>query len=194
MMKRFFMAGYPGAVFPGRRGGIGLSRTALLVVGLCWVSLAAGQTCNPQMRHTTPYRQFKTSEDGNLVFDRKTGLTWRRCLLGMQWDGVACAGPLKTYTWQQALAASQASTEHGFQDWRLPNVKELKSLVERACSSPAINTRLFYGDPAGWIWTATPDANSPENAWFVDFNYGYDVTNFKSFSYGVRLVRSGPER
>lgn len=167
------------------------SRGVMMVLSLSWAALAFGQTCNPQTQHTTPLYRYKVSDDGTLIFDQKTGLTWLRCLLGMHWDGAVCTGPVKTYTWQQALAAAQTSTEAGFRDWRLPNVKELKSLVERACTSPAINTRLLNADPAGWVWTSTPDANSPESAWFVDFNYGYDVTNFKSFSYGVRLVRGG---
>lgn len=44
--------------------------------------------------------------------------------------------------------------------WRLPNRKELESLVETACRSPALNPIVFPDAPQGWRFTSTPTVTS----------------------------------
>ena len=64
----------------------------------------------------------------------------------------------------------------GFQDWRIPHVKELQSLVDYGAQHPAIHP-LFPGPTADgqvvpanyWSFTSAVDASQ---AWVVDFNEG----------------------
>jgi hypothetical protein len=86
----------------------------------------------------------------------------------------------------------------GHKDWRLPNRKELQSIVNYAAHNPAINTAAFPGFPSAGdnalsCWTSTPYAPDEvaAKAWFVDFISG-DVgiaalTNTKA----LLLVRGG---
>jgi hypothetical protein len=69
---------------------------------------------------------FVDNGDGTIT-DRATGLTW------MQVDsGHLKAGPGKDgrMNWEQALAWAEGLTFAGRSDWRLPNAKELQSIVD----------------------------------------------------------------
>ena len=85
----------------------------------------------------TPYTDFTDFGDGT-VKHNLTGLVWQKCSLGQQWNGVSCVGDPTPLTWQQA--ASQAI---GTNNWRLPTMSELHTIVEYKNSMPAINKNIF---------------------------------------------------
>ena len=109
---------------------------------------------------------FVDNQDGT-VTDRATGLMWA------QWDSGQEAP--EGLDWPQALAwvdAQNAAVYLGHDDWRLPNVKELQSLLdyERAPdvtgsaaidpvfqSSPIVNEA--GQDDFAYVWTSTTHAN-----------------------------------
>ena len=79
-----------------------------------------------------------------------------------------------------------------YDDWRIPTVKELQSLVDYSQSGPAISPEL-PGVMIGvgiYYWTSTP-AVSPSDAWFVYFDDGIVNANPKFWSHRVRAVRKG---
>lgn len=158
----------------------------LLISLLLWPSVVLAQTCNGTLTKTDSIYQI--NNDGT-VTDQQTGLMWQRCSLGQTWDGATCSGSASKYDWQQALAEGVDSAFTGFDDWRLPNIKELASLAERACYSPAINTTAFPNTPSGVYWSATAFAGYSYNAWGLDF-YNVNDNNFSKSSVNhVRLVR-----
>jgi len=131
--------------------------------------------------------RYSTSIDGSEVNDSQTGLVWRRCAEGMAWSGGTCTGTTATYTHEQALA--RAKTQSG---WRLPNVKELGSIVDRTRSNPAIDVAAFPATSPNTFWSSSPyagDAPDVGGAWFVGFGNGSVHYNLRSYSYAVRLVR-----
>ena len=74
----------------------------------------------------------------------------------------------------------------GHQDWRLPNVKELFSILDYANLGPAAS---IPGTGTGFYWSATTVTFNSANAWIVFFNLGW-VDNFdKTTSQHVRAVR-----
>ncbi|MGH8500348.1 MAG: DUF1566 domain-containing protein, partial [Methylococcales bacterium] len=91
----------------------------------------------------------------------------------------------------QALTEANNSTLAGFTDGRLPNLKELSSIVERKCFNPAINEAVFPGTPSAFFWSASAFANDSNVAWVVVFNDGFDGVGGKFNSGRVRLVRGG---
>ena len=174
---------------------------------LHWLLLGAGlllaqppvwatQTCKyGSIPATAPASRFTDNLNGTLT-DTATGLQWKRCSEGQTWDaaGETCTGTASTYSWQQAL--QQAATLNaaggfaGHGDWRLPNSKELQSIVEEACLDPAIDLAAFPGTPSYLFWSASPDAFD-SNAWYVSFYYG-NVNNYNQGAYNhARLVRGG---
>lgn len=128
------------------------------------------------------------STDGNEVTDQKTGLIWRRCAEGMVFSGGTCTGIASTFTFEAALQHAVAQTGSTGIAWRLPNVKELSSIVDRSLISTQIDSTAFPATPLSWFWSASPNAGGSYGVWEVDFASGYVVGDGHYSGY-VRLVR-----
>ncbi len=98
---------------------------------------------------------------GDAVMDRLTGLIWCRCANLAEF-------PL---TWQEALdfvASMNREQRFGQRDWRLPNRRELRSLLSLQTKLPALPERHPLIDVFnGWYWSTTAAAISPAHAWYV---------------------------
>jgi hypothetical protein len=174
-------------------------RPTKILVLLLWIALthpgesAAAQICQPaSIPASTPTSRFTDSGDGT-VTDTVTGLMWKRCAEGQSWDGVTCAGSAPAMTWHGALQAAESATFASHGDWRLPNIKELGSIVERQCVDPAINLAVFPAAPSSHFWSGSPYAGDSYSAWGVYFYYGYGNGSGKGYGFSsyVRLVRGG---
>lgn len=168
----------------------------LFLLAWCWLpGLALAQTCKyDSIPASTPSSDFEQYADGTALH-KPTGLMWKRCLEGQSWDGNSstCTGSAKTYDWPGALQTAEASGFAGQSDWRLPNIKELQTLVEEACISPAINPQVFSETPNSNVWSGSPYAYYSNYAWFVGFDYGYAGSDGKYSNGHVRLVRGGQD-
>ncbi|MGL0931097.1 DUF1566 domain-containing protein [Vibrio vulnificus] len=143
---------------------------------------------NTAIAASTPNTAFSDNGDGT-VAHHTTGLIWQRCSLGQSWDGTDCTGTATTFTWQQALAAATQDALAGFSDWRLPNKKELASIVEYRCYQPAINSQPFPNTPSALYWSSSPITYYSDRAWLVYFLSGEVSYHNKDSHYRVRLVR-----
>lgn len=150
---------------------------------------AHAQTCKDNITLTTPDSRFTDNGNGT-VTDKQTNLVWMRCALGQTWEGATCTGSATTYTWQQTLQTAEGYTFAGSNAWRVPNIKELASIVEDACYDPAINQTIFPATPSNQFWTSSPNAYVNGVAWGVYFDNGDDYDGSKSLNCYVRLVHS----
>ena len=160
----------------------------MLALSSTW-SLA--QTCVIGIQASNPTSVYLVDSANGTVTDTRTGLMWDRCALGQ--SSLGCAtGTATQLTWQAALnAAATIGTYKGFTDWRMPNIKELRSLAEECLIDPSINGFAFPYTPAGFFWSGSPVAGGTTSAWYVDFYYGSAVIGSRS-SVGLgRLVRAG---
>lgn len=126
---------------------------------------------------------------GDVVTDSRTGLMWKRCSEGQSWSGSTCVGTASVRNWTDALQLAEASTFAGYSDWRLPNLKELRSLVEECRVNPAINVSIFPSTPGMNFWTSSPYAGSSSGAWYVFFGNGYGNTGHTDRVGNTLLVR-----
>ncbi len=161
-----------------------------------WAQTASCTAVNPNASviQTTPTADFDATATDGTVIHTKTGLMWKRCAEGQTWDdtNATCAGTAGLLNWQNALAAAATSTFAGHSDWRLPNVKELQSIVESCGYNPAINQTVFPATPAAFSWwSASSYGPNPASAWSVNFNGGNVFANDRSIGLFVRLVRGG---
>lgn len=165
------------------------------VPGMLLLLLSTGNVqavpCQNNLPASNPDAVY-TDHGNGTVTDTRTGLMWKQCAEGL--SGVTCqTGSAQTFTWSNALARAEASTFAGYTDWRLPNVKELSSLVEDCRRSPAINTNYFPNTPSASVfWSGSPHAHYSNNrAWLVAFLNGNANYHDRSVSNRVRLVRGG---
>jgi hypothetical protein len=150
---------------------------------------ATGQTCLPDFDASTQESEFTDNGDGTAT-DETLSLMWMRCSLGQVWENETCTGDASQLNWQQALQAA-----HGFEfaeqsGWRLPNMKELASLTERACVRPAINEIFFPNTPSDDFWTSTPSVIDLERAWVIAFFNSSNSLKDKNLFVFTRLVRT----
>lgn len=135
-----------------------------------------------------PATRFTYINAGTEVADAQTNLIWRRCVEGMSWNGATCIGADSRFTREQALAQAQSQT-----GWRLPNIKELTSIVDRSTSSPAFNASIFPVTPMFGLWTSTPFIGvdtSIEGGWYVDAVTGTSAAMFfPTSAFSIRLVK-----
>ncbi|MCJ8314884.1 MAG: DUF1566 domain-containing protein [Saccharospirillaceae bacterium] len=150
------------------------------------------QVCNPNIVKTKPDAQYVIGGDNEeLVIDTETGLMWMRCSLGKRWYDGNCFNTETRYTWQEALNVADTFKYSGFDDWRLPNIKELGSLLELACRDAPINEVMFPNTVQTYYWSASNDAYNAKDAWIVFFASGRHINTAKNTPLAVRLVRNG---
>lgn len=145
-------------------------KTLILASLLSFSSLSMAQTCITEITETAPEANFTDNEDGT-VTDTTTGLMWTRCSLGQTWDqtNTTCTGDATAMTWQEALQATYGYSYANQNDWRLPNIKELKTITERQCVRPSVNTTIFPETTSDDYWTSTPSTSDLSMAWVVAF-------------------------
>lgn len=196
---------------------MGFYLSGLFVAVSFSANVFADQVCDNTVAQTTPTSAFTVNSDGS-VSDEFTGLMWSPCVLGL--SGNSCAtGTAQAYTWQTALQTvetvnADSTINFGYSDWRLPNIKELATITELQCHSPASNLTLFPGTPmvanyntadpqevtvySSLLWSSTPssiyNSAAPSTgrslAWGVSFIDGGIVRANKNSSGYVRLVRN----
>jgi hypothetical protein len=155
------------------------------------LSSALAADCAAGFSPTAPDNAFEVREDGTVV-DLARGLMWKQCVEGL--SGASCdTGTLTAFAdWGAGLDHAAAQSFAGYSDWRVPNLKELASIVESCRSSPAINTTAFPGTPALLTMTSSPTAASGGNGfWIVNFAGGISNTRSRinMTDVNVRLVR-----
>ncbi|MGM0563997.1 MAG: DUF1566 domain-containing protein [Pseudomonadota bacterium] len=194
---------------------VGIALSLVFDEGIAWIAgdkskdyklrLVSGETLasesdsvsctneNTAVKATTPTEDFTIHGDGTVTHDA-TKLMWMQCSLGQSWNGTSCSGTADdSLTWDQAFGevqtANSGSGTLGYDDWRLPNTKELVSILEQRCHQPYINEAVFPSTPSGLFWTSSPKMFSDVTGWYVGFKDHGLRTNGKGAPYNVRLVR-----
>lgn len=120
-----------------------------------------------------------------VVLDTRTGLMWERG--HTQVNGAR--------SWHGELAYCQELELAGFDDWRLPSIVELASIVEIGATEPAIDTSAFPDTPSMLFRSSTTFLynDSPDQVWMVVFSNGITSYYTKPDEYGsvARCVRGG---
>lgn len=133
---------------------------------------------------------YEIFADGAEVTDQKTGLIWRRCVEGMNWDGSTCADDPSIFSHEEALqrAAAQASSGSA---WRLPTIKELSSIyiANKSINHAGVDQTAFPATPSDWFWSSSPFDGQPNHAWYLSFAFGSTGGSDRNNANYVRLVR-----
>ncbi|OGW37758.1 MAG: hypothetical protein A2Y97_09030 [Nitrospirae bacterium RBG_13_39_12] len=166
-------------------GSVDLPRTGQTI------SYATGDDGYIQAGIEWPSSRFTNNGDGT-VTDNLTGLMWLR-------DG----GCIKK-SWSYAFSAiTDFNNKQGnyicqdytanYSDWRLPNVKELESLINYGASNSStwLNSVGFANVKSSTYWSSTTDKGYISKAWSVMMSDGMETSNRKSNAYYIVPVRTG---
>ena len=154
--------------------------------------------------------RYQNNGDGTIT-DLNTGLIWEQKIrdirslhdvtLTFAWDSVAAT----IWDWLEQVNTEGGTGLAGHNDWRIPNKKELESIVDAGTFNPAVDV-AFNNNPGmlatcsvaecsltgvGNYWTSTTLELNPAFGWGVGFNAGGVFTDSKSDILFVRAVRGG---
>jgi Protein of unknown function (DUF1566) len=161
----------------------------------CWDSMGNVIPCtgtgqDGEIQAGVPWPNPRFIDNGNgTVTDQLTGLIWLKN-----------ATPFGTRNWEQALrdCNALASGMHGLtdgsqaEDWRLPNVNELRSLEDYGQARPALPTgHPFTNVRQSLCWSSTTVTSAPTLARFLFVGIGSCVWDHKGVLIGVWPVRGG---
>jgi hypothetical protein len=145
---------------------------------------------------------YTDNGDGTIT-DDNTGLMWEK-----KSDDGSIHDKDIPYKWADAFAVHVAGLNAGggfagYTDWRLPNAKELQSIVDYERVNPSIDPAFNTGCVAACTvttcscaasssyWSSTSYALIPTDAWVVDSDAGDVDFDIKTSGYIVRAVRGG---
>jgi len=161
------------------------------------------------VRGNTSYgkNDFKDNGDGT-VTDEATGLMWMKVDSGKLKAGKNKDGKLN---WREALSWAENLEYAGYSDWRLPNVKELQSIVDytrspattnSAAIDPVFQTTSFISEsgqkdyPCYWSGTTHASLSRASTAAYVAFGRSFGwMRNRRSGQYTLMDVHgAGSQR
>ncbi len=110
-----------------------------------------------------------------VIYDKKSNLYWQYQIESKK-------------TWQDGVDYCYDLVLGGYDDWRLPNKKELLSIVDYTKYNPALDD-VFDLISSEDYWTSTTYADELSWAWIINFYSGVEHFNDKTGYQYVRCVR-----
>jgi len=188
LLRWLFAGGAPPALcLPKSDGGPpGLPDTGLLCYRAC-----ATLTCHGQ----DGFYQTGCPNDGRFVIngdgtatDNCTGLMWQEQTADLNGDGAG--NDADKVLWCEAIDYCENLTFAGHDDWRLPNVRELESIVDYGRQGPSIDP--VFGAVSDLYASSSPFVTGPGSLWVIDFNDGKSSHPGNNTPVHVRAVRVAP--
>jgi hypothetical protein len=162
---------------------------------------------NASFQPEVPKNQVELSHEINryevnegVVKDSKTGLIWTRCSLGQTWTGSTCHGEAAKFSWDEII------TKHfsyaGYNDWRIPSIAELKTLLycngkrkdlnsNRRYTKDALMNQIFPNVAHNAVfWSSSQNESIASNVWVTDFLAKTHRQDDRSNYFAIRLVRN----
>jgi len=114
------------------------------------------------------------------VTDATTGLMWQKGSFD------------SPKSWEESLAYSENLSLAGYDDWRLPTISELVSIIDNTQYMPSVN--VAFPSALTNYWSSSTAASSGSGAWCANFGTGSVYGNAskpESINKYVRSVRGG---
>jgi hypothetical protein len=119
-----------------------------------------------------------TDNGNNTITDHLTDLIWQKAPFS------------DSLSWEQSLTYADTLTTAGFNDWRLPNIKELQSLNDETRINPSINSTYFNVTNVNKYWSSTTLPNQTAKAWYLNNQFGITTYDNKTVKHNLICVRS----
>ncbi len=118
---------------------------------------------------------------GNVVIDNVSKLMWQ--------DNIDHNNT--STTWQNSIVGCSGLVLDGYDDWRLPNLNEVQSIVDYNDSFSSINP-TFLNTSSNIYWTSSTDKSDTARGKTINFNVGGVGNDMKTNNHHYRCVRTIP--
>ncbi len=135
-----------------------------------------GRCVRNVLQPVTIEMRYTDNGDGT-VSDHVTQLMWIK-------------NPYVGLSWEEALQQAESLAAGGYTDWRLPNIKELRSLSDERKTGPSVDKTFFPQMITGRFWSSTSLPNQTTKAWFWDTQFGITSYESKLLAYNAIFVRN----
>jgi len=115
----------------------------------------------------------------DVLFDSRTGLTWQN-------NSVVKSTKV---TWYEAKSYCSNLNLAGHNDWRLPDIKALESIVDVMAYRPSIKKGFKHVNTTGFYWSSSSVQSDNSFATIMRFEFGEVGAFRKGKELGVRCVR-----
>lgn len=133
--------------------------------------------------------RFIDNGDGTIT-DMASGLMWAKDPSQCGVDFGTPGNPAQM-NWESAIDACNNLSYAGHTDWRLPNIKELLSILDFGKTPPAIDETFFPNTESDYYWSSTAEFGLVNSKWIIDFSAGWVESQAKTDEYYPRPVRLG---
>jgi predicted small secreted protein len=116
-------------------------------------------------------------DNSGIVLDYNSKLSWQ--------DNTT----VDSKNWKEAIDYCEALTLGGYNDWRLPNISELSSIIDLSSSTKLDST--FKSTLQKVYWSSTSHVASSKISWGINFAYGTNSYHPKKEKKALRCVRGG---
>jgi hypothetical protein len=123
-------------------------------------------------------------EFGKIEQQKVNAATWIDPATGLEWQ---CKSPGRM-SWYDAHTYARELSLNNKDDWRIPAVKELESLLDRSKYRPVVREVVPFQDTLSY-WSSTTFGPNKNSAWIVMFDGAYVLSYYKTNKYHVRCVR-----
>lgn len=116
---------------------------------------------------------------GEMVMDAHTGLTWQ--------DNRFVESERVNYAQAEKLCKELRLGD--YDDWRIPTIRELHTIINYKKYDPAILDEFSVGE-SSYFWSSTQYMGDPDKVWGIEFKDGAIDANGKAYDRRVRCVRT----
>ena len=152
----------------------------LVTTTLFSYEISLGKSSKRELESATPQTKIALVRDDvkELVFDKVTGLMWQ--------DSIDTKTLRKNR--KDAKQYCRRLVFGGYDDWYLPRIKELRSLIDETKFNPSIRAGFKNIEPSHY-WSSSPNLSDTMNALNIDFKGGQTYNNTRRGKAHVRCVR-----
>ncbi len=122
------------------------------------------------------FLSYDVTSTRKIILDTETNIMWQKF------------NAYSSDTWSNAIGSCNDSIFGSYEDWFLPNLNELQTIIDYSSSDPAINSIFIAGSNMDHdFWTSTVERNSAGKAYIIRFESygailgGYDQTETKFY-------------
>ena len=139
----------------------------------------------------TEGNRFIDNGDGTIT-DKVSGLMWVKDPSQIPGGLFGTPGSPSRMMWYDAIDRCENLDYAGYSDWRMPNVRELDSIVHHGVYNPAIDSLFFPNTQGDGYWTSTVFLSWDDSVFVIYFWDGYRTVDGRDWwDYYVRPVRGG---